>query len=227
MSKDLIYSIDVETTGSNLEQNELVAYGYCVGDFEGNVLEKGRFSFEFDEKKCEPRCMEEYWSRPLQKEQLKQFKEDALDPKVAMEKVVQTLDKYEKDNNVTILTDNPAFDIAYTNIYLNRYTKRPILQYSVRKVCDSKCDGDSEISYRGVYDILELAIEHSPKKFIFNAHKIKTAIDEISSGQGPKHDHWPENDAEYNYRKCLAIITQNNKNDTNKANTTNTNEHKT
>jgi hypothetical protein len=187
--KDLIVSLDVEATGDNIAENELVSLGYCIGDFNGKIYEKGRVSLKFDEKKMEQRCYDEYWSKHL--DQLEVFKKEATDPKLAMDKFVSVLESYEVCNNLYILTDNPAYDIAYTNIYLKRHTKRRNLQYQNDK-------------YRGVYDILELALERSPESFTYDKNKLKQANNKISV----KHDHWPENDAEYNYRKTLAMINE-------------------
>jgi hypothetical protein len=193
---ELILSADIETTGGFLAENEIVSLGYVFGDFSGNVVKKNRISFYYDEKKVEQRCMREYWSDHAG--QLEMFRREAIDPETGIKKFMQDLTEYEKSHDVIILTDNSAFDVAFLNIYIRKYAGPDcrILQYQ----------GDR---YRGVYDILELVMERSPDKFIYDKKNSKNAVSKITS---VSHDHWPENDAEFNYRKCLALISANNNN---------------
>jgi len=90
------------------------------------------------------------------------------------------------------LTDNPAYDIAWLNMYLDLYLGRLALAYTKNQV------------YRGVKDPYEWAMKRKIKTGVpwsFNTYKYNSEIAKLKE----LHDHWPENDAESIFRQALLL----------------------
>jgi len=188
----VLFAVDIECSGGSFSQNGIIAIGYCVGTLDGQVLEKKRISMSLLKRVFEPRCWNEYWVKPKQAEQLKEFQKYEVHPFVAMTQFISAVDRYEDKYDVTILTDNPAYDIAWLNMYLDLYLGRLALAYTKNQV------------YRGVKDPYEWAMKRKIKTGVpwsFNTYKYNSEIAKLKE----LHDHWPENDAESIFRQALLL----------------------
>jgi hypothetical protein len=196
----VLFAVDIEGSGSSFGQNGIVAIGWCVGDLHGRVLEKKRVSLKLHRRTFEPRCLTEYWSKPAQAAQLAVFQSEALEPAAAMKIFIDAVDSFESRYDLVILTDNPSYDIAWLNYYLDHYLGRSPLNYM-----------KDQTTYRGVRDVFQFAFYRKMKqaeaggqgKWFFDMEKYKAGLDKLKEAN--LHDHWPENDAEYIFRKTILL----------------------
>ena len=118
-----ILSIDIESGGCQPSKHPLVAIGICF--WNNGLKEKKLFRFEFDYSKFEPRCVEEFWSKNMDK--LEKFRSLPISNIKEFADYVDKLD--EKYPNLTILSDNPAYDIGFINYLYDTQLNRKPLQY--------------------------------------------------------------------------------------------------
>ena len=149
-------------------------------------------------KTGEKRCQDEYWSQPAQADQLKEFRAAAVGPAPAMETFAEALKQAEAAAQKTalhVVSDNPAFDFAFLNHYLDVYLGRASLAYS------------SEGRYRGVRDewevLRKVAVRHG-----LSVRAVTPAVRadvEAFVRERATHDHYPENDAACIYWRTVAL----------------------
>lgn len=131
--------IDVETTSQYLSNGAMIALGAVVMDAGGKTLHTFKVCLAVPPYKgWEPRCLAEFW---LHHETLKAaIERDAIDAEKAMRGFARWLNLMDLvyGDRLVLLTDNPAFDVAWINLYLHQYTNRPSLYYgfSFDKVVD-------------------------------------------------------------------------------------------
>lgn len=198
VKEKVLFAVDIEGSGASLSKNGIVAIGWCVGDLKGNVLEKRRVSVKLQNRIFEPRCQEQYWSKPEQAAQLVVFQREGIDPYEAIRLFMAAVDSYEDKYEVVMLSDNPAYDIAWLDSYIDTFLGRnPLLYFR------------DQVSYRGIKEPKGWAmlrkIKANPNgKWSFDMDKY-TAGKEMLKKTTP-HDHWPENDAESIYRQTLLLL---------------------
>jgi GrpB-like predicted nucleotidyltransferase (UPF0157 family) len=74
------------------------------------------------------RCWDDFWSKQAEAHSFVTL--NATDPRVAIGELSDFITMVETTHPLCfIVSDNPAFDIAWTNLYLSRYTKRPPINY--------------------------------------------------------------------------------------------------
>ena len=230
----IIISLDIEATGSGrtdiTTNHGIVALGFVIGTEQGKILEKHRICFSLEEKiyeltdenkynsiwtnqlkkilkfielqnnsntkvtkyidvakQFEERSVKEFWSNHLDK--LKEFQKEAVDRDIAIHKFLEIIDKYDDNYDVVILCDNPAFDISYLSYYMSFYANRNSLHYNKYN------------KYRGIFTI-EKYFNKNLSEYNFSAEKVKNILSKITV----KKDHYPENDAEYNYRCLISLL---------------------
>jgi hypothetical protein len=181
-----IFSVDVETSGPDPLFNGILSIGYCLGDFEGNVLEKKRIDLKLDvDQTLDSQCFANFWSKPGPAKVLKTIQKNPVSSFQGIKFFVSRLDQFDKHYDLQIITDNPSFDLYFLNFYISKYLNRRPLNYkfgkSYRRITDSRSFqvGKFGNSYKG----------------IVNRH-VKQSTN--------KHDHFPDNDAEYIYR-CYIV----------------------
>ena len=196
----ILFAVDIEGSGALLSQHAIIAIGWCVGNMEGKILEKKRVSLKIPfNKGFEVRCLEQYWKKDkTQMLQLATFTTEAVDPETAMKTFIERVRFYDNDYDVSIVTDNPSYDIMWINYYLDVYLNHMPLNYY-----------SDQASYRGITDPMNFGIRYKIKKdkeetsFVFNKTKYFEEMDNFK--KSGIHDHWPENDAEGIYKKTLMI----------------------
>lgn len=218
-----IVAVDIETSGCMVTKHGIIALGYCVGDIPRETPTK-KLTFDFAEsiiptvsytsgtstttrqykkricmkltgKTFEQRCKEEYWDK--HPEMLEELTKDALEPEVGIRQFMDDIDKLEEKYELIFISDNSAFDFAFINYYIEYYLDRRPLSY-VSGGTTYRPLFDTDAYARGAlgqdYTDLWTYDEEVMKKF------------NITLPEGVKHDHYPENDAEYIYRLHCAII---------------------
>lgn len=213
-------TLDVETTGNaDVTKYGIIALGIFIGDLKGNKLHKSRihfnteqeYKYDYDtmlslfifmiigflfknvvfpfllilfyldklivvvdpEKIMEERCLRQFWDKHQDK--LKEFKQNTLTRTCAIDSFLNILREYDSKYNVEIVSDNPSFDISFINYYIGKYSTNTNLPLHFNSITNE---------YRGINDIYEYNL------------KIDKEVE-------VKHDHYPENDAEYIYRKLF------------------------
>lgn len=184
MKKTRICAIDIETSGPSVLKNGILAIGICVGDLQGNVIKKIRINFELDEKKeFDNICYDNFWSKPHKQKVLTVLKKNCLKEDIAIAKFVSIIDDLDSKYSMVMISDNPAFDFYFINYYLELYLSRKPIHYALGRHYRNLIDTKSTLK----------ALGKKYQDFVF---------------LGVKHDHFPENDAEYifKYFHCLQKI---------------------
>jgi hypothetical protein len=173
-----IIAIDIEKAGKGFEHS-LLAIGICLGDDKGNVIEKKTWCFKGD---CfELRCFNEFWSK--YKDLLNTIMTKAIDIKEGLFDFMLYMESLESrySNKLLILSDNPNFDIGQIDYYIYKHLDRhQPLRYT-------KSGG-----YRSISDPSEMMNNRSFSEDLYKELDLLV-----------KHDHWPENDAEYIYQNYI------------------------
>lgn len=189
-------AFDIEKAGCGLIGHPIFSIGICVGDADGNVLQKKRINLRIgwplvDDNgriknygSFEPRCWDQFWSKQP-KDLVEQLKSGAVDQHEGFASFSRFLDTFEDNAEVVFLSDNPSFDIATLDANLERYSNRMPLRYSASWAYRTVVDTDS------VMDLL-------PKREL-------AKITEKFVDPFVVHDHDPANDAEYIYRSYVAV----------------------
>jgi hypothetical protein len=197
----VIIAIDIEARGMGMFQHGIMSIGVCVGSaIEDRVLEKRRFDMRpLDGQSLEPRCWEEFWCKNQ-----KQYAALTANAKDAMEQIVafRNFINYWDDSapSTYLVCDNPAFDFAFINYYLDR-AMLPALSYTMDAQYRPLHDSDSY--GRGVLK------KPASDQWISNTELLQV----IGQGASPidlnSHDHMPENDAEVIYHLHLRALIVN------------------
>jgi DNA polymerase III epsilon subunit-like protein len=125
----ILIAVDIEATGCDILKNAIVSIGAVA--YANSEMKVQQWNMIIPETKTwEDRCVEQFWSK--QSDELrKNLSLNAQDPHTAMSSFVEFLTLYENmDDDVRIITDNPAFDIAFLNVYLSVYTSRMPMSYT-------------------------------------------------------------------------------------------------
>lgn len=167
----MVLAVDIETSGPRVLQNGILAIGMCLGTVHGRVLDKHRIDVKLDMNRVfDTQCMEDFWNKTGPKQVLDVIRQHPLSPKAAIEEFVRRVDSYDTMYDLIIISDNPTFDLYFLNYYVEYYLQRKPLNYKFGE------------HYRKLVD----AGSMRRKK-------------QLRLPPGVKHDHFPENDAEYIY----------------------------
>lgn len=208
----MMFVIDIEGRGRSVTRNGIISIGVCVGTGGGSpyprVIEKKRFDLQpFPEQSMDPKCKAEFWDKQPP-HLLELLQRNATPPMTGITEFRAYLDEWHaKDPMLYIVSDNPAYDFAFIDAYLDR-TGLPTLAYhfdaarnlvfSALHDADSYARGfrlqephDPWVSNKGLIETLEL-VTRDP-----NDCEMPTLI-----------AHLPEDDAEEIYRFHYALINQ-------------------
>lgn len=186
-------AIDIETGGKDAVLHPVIAVGTCFyGPF--GVKEKRLFVFEFHPHAFEKRCIEEFWSKHTDKLQF------FLDypTKSTLSEFVDYIDALDKKYaNVTLVSDNPAFDIGFLSAKLGLRN----LQYP--------CTGGYRMPIDTNSFLWAMLVAKDPKYKKSNWVSDSDVIEQfgLTSLTGV-HDHRPDNDAEWIGDLFLAVLAQ-------------------
>ena len=187
-----LLTIDVESGGCQVTRHPLIAIGV---DF--RLVEPSRqlgsnnkriFRFPFDIKDFEPRCMEEFWSKNMDK--LEKLKALPISTIADFAQYVDELDAKYPD--LVIMADNPTFDVGFINYLYDRDLNRKPLQY--------RADG----KYRIIVDqnsYLWATMPELKDPWVWDSTVIKKFNLQLTS----VHDHMPDNDAEHIADMFMAV----------------------
>lgn len=123
-------AIDIEKPGSSFHY-PIIAFGTCFGDGTLSNLDCREWIPKFDPNKIqfEERCKREFWDK--NQKVLDYFQMNGKGkPEDVFNNFNNYLTKLECENDITILSDNPSFDISNMDYYLDKYCKRLPLHYS-------------------------------------------------------------------------------------------------
>ncbi len=187
----IIIALDIETNGSYVLKNEIISIGYCIGDEDGNVKVKGRFDLEATSA-MEQRCQTEFWSKHMDK--YAALQKDAISQAEGAYRFMHLIDDLDEKYKLRIIVDNPAFDVKFIDVLLERHLGRRPLHYKHNKHYRSIYDIDSYT--RGVLG-LQLSDMWTDDKQLIEKFSLK--ID-------ANHTHMPDDDAEYIYKYHAAVL---------------------
>jgi len=114
--------IDVETTGQFFNKNAMIALGCSIMDEQSNELETFTCFMSIpDDREWEQRCVDEFWSK--QKTELYKIEKQMKDPKQEMIRFSEWIGAMDLKygENLIIVSNFCAFDIAWVDYYLNIY----------------------------------------------------------------------------------------------------------
>ncbi len=146
MKGKVYLAMDIETTGQYLGRNAMIAVGMVVMDDEMNILKNFTVCLKENGKEREERCMKEFWEKQPA-ELFSNIIKNGIDPQIAMNMLVEWLLDVEMTygDRLVVVSDNPAFDVAWINYYLATYTVRPMLYNGWN-------DQKQEYEYRRIWD---------------------------------------------------------------------------
>ena len=190
-------AFDIEKAGCLPIRHPVIAVGVCLGDEDGLIIEKKRWTFQVqwpDDLKnpshygdFEPRCWEEFWSKQ-KPELIAELKQDAKPQKEGWNDFVKWVDELEKKySKIVLLSDNPGYDLGAIDVNLERYTERMPLRYA---------------STTGDYRSLIV----SDDAYYIASEDTMMAVKEERLFPFVQPDHRPENDAEVVFRQYLVAM---------------------
>lgn len=202
----IFVALDIEKAGPLPTHHPIVSIGYCVGLYDGNILEKGRFNMSvkwptnvegkiIDYGDFDQPCWDRFWAKLPEKLIKLLQKNTQIENKenptyhygiVAFQKWFDGLEERypEKTHKIRILSDNHGFDIGTIDAVLEKETKRQPIYYAT--------NGNYR-SYSNPDDMLEMLPDEVRCEYETD---IRTVV---------VNDHDPANDAEFIYRQYLAV----------------------
>jgi hypothetical protein len=173
---EMYLSVDIETSGPSVIQNGILAIGICLADIVGNTLFKKRIDVQLDSiHSFDPVCVENFWLKPGPQKVLKVIQANPIPAEDAIKSFIDFVDECDSKYRLEIISDNPTFDFYFLNFYLDKYLQRKPLNYKFGHIYRTLTDSTSFL--RGCF-----------------GPKYRNMIVKFP---GIKHDHFPENDAEY------------------------------
>jgi hypothetical protein len=182
---DHVYlAIDIEKV-DDYQGSSIVAFGACLGDNNGNVIvSKAWYPAMPRYSKFGTRCKTEFWDK--QPGLYESFVERSLPAAVAYQSFVNWLDGLEETYpNITILSDNPTYDLGSLDNKIEKYCDRLPVRYT------------SDGKYRWISDWSEQA------SALGCYGRVKEIVG-LQMGERAKLTHNPEIDAESIYRCSLV-----------------------
>lgn len=139
----VILAFDIETDGAFMTENSMIAVGLAAVEVKsGKLIRKERICFaSLPGREPEPRCMNEFWK--FRMDVYETLKAGSVQPTEACKKLVDILDQLDDQHELIIVSDNPAFDFAWINMYLSMFLKRLPLSYKTNGTYRMLYDTDS------------------------------------------------------------------------------------
>ncbi len=180
--KIVFLAVDLELSGRTPELHSIVSAGFYLGrwhaDKSHEQLDKFRVDIDSKDAVFEPRCKAEFWDK--HPDLLPELQKNARPRHEALTYISDWFDSVDKnfpreEYNLILVSDRPSVDIAFLNSELWRFANRTPIDYGPKN------------EYRSIFtdDALFLSRKPWPNPPV-------------------KHDHFPENDAEYNFHLACA-----------------------
>lgn len=201
--------IDIEGRGRSASRNGIISIGVCVGVSGASpypcVVEKRRFDLQpFTEQDMDPKCKREFWDKQPP-HLLELLQQNAVPPMAGINAFRSYLDEWHAKATLYIVSDNPAYDFAFIDAYLDR-AGLPTLAYHFNAARDLVFSAlhDADSYARG----FRLQEPHDP--WVSNKELIQTlnlvTRDPTDLEMPTLVAHLPEDDAEEIYRFHYALI---------------------
>lgn len=180
------FFVDIESSGSNVCDNFIIAIGYYADlpdnpEIELRLPHKARFALtnQGTNRIYDPDCLSQFWQKhPVVHDQLQR---EARPIEESLVQFMTALDRFDYAYDVTIYTDCSHYDIGFLNDYLAKFLKRGPLSTLFGKQSTFRPIVDTDSFIEGVKAVTG-----------------KTNYPKFIAFDGVKHDHFPDNDAEYN-----------------------------
>lgn len=197
-------SLDIETRGPNMIQHGILSIGYAVGFANKNKLvKKGRFNLQpMQGQFYDKDTFSNFWV--YHEEMRQEMEKQAEHPIQAISKFRQMLDHLDSKFDVRIICDNPGFDFGFINYYLSA-AKLSSLNYKVHNAFGNF--GEQKKTYRMNYDFYSYVMGTIGSDFDYPGFSKNRVMDGFGiTIDTTTKDHYPENDAEWNYRFLIQLI---------------------
>jgi hypothetical protein len=175
--------IDIEKSG-DVTPLGIVAVASLLGDTEGNIIKEQVVCFKVPkESDFEERCWKEFWNKPGMRAILDRIIKESKSTASCLKDIEEFKAAAEKEfpgRNLTIVSDNPAFDIADLDYLRYTLSDAKKLRYTAEGTYRSISDPSEQLEALGLYKKAKAEIE---AKF--------------------PHDHWPGNDVRHIYHMQL------------------------
>lgn len=182
-------AIDIETSGPYMRKNALLAFGVCVMRRDtGEVLMKKGYYLGVEQGTVyDPVTWESFWSKNLDVLREIDAKAKTSSPATVMYQFAEDIDAFGTSDNLTLVSDNPAYDIPWLLDRLQLYmmeasgrSRHILKQTSYTMPVSTECYARGVMQMTGnmtkIRDMLKfLGLEKLPDHIV--------------------HDHRPENDA--------------------------------
>jgi hypothetical protein len=193
----IVFAFDVEARGKSMIHHGIVSVGVCIGTANGVVLFKCRWNVApIPGQFYEQRCLDEFWSaHPQLKEELEKKPVDAVEFAAQFRELINI---WEKDADLYLLTDNPAFDASFINYYLDS-AGQASMQYAEDRKTYAHAVHDSDSFVRGALRY------HWTEQWVSDDEAMRQlAI--VAPGTSELVPHMPEDDAERIFRNHVRIV---------------------
>ncbi len=183
----LIFALDVELSGCQLDKDNILAIGwYVINAATGDTVDQGCVSLEPipGRRPFEERCLKEFWS--LNDTLLKEFQRTAMPPMAGIGYFFSILNQLDKEYDVRIVSDNPSSDIAWIDYYGSKFLDRKPMCYRL-----------NTSEWRPVYctDSYARAAAKVPYKCAYTDNKAVMVSLGIDAKNVPEATHHPTDDA--------------------------------
>lgn len=196
----MMFVIDIEGRGKSVSRNGIVSIGVCIGLKNGGlfpeVIEKRRFDLlPLPGQVMDPVCKSEFWDAQPNG-LLETLQANAVDPIQGITEFRTYLDAWNnRDPELYILCDNPAYDFAFIDHYLDVAGLLPLAYNTLGKF---RALHDADSYTRGMF----AQRPNSPwtnNKEIIERLALKIGLTSLVA-------HSPEDDAEGIYRFHYALV---------------------
>jgi DNA polymerase III alpha subunit (gram-positive type) len=185
-----ILSLDIETGGC-LSTHPLISIGTCL--YVDNIFVKNRFTFPFSITDFEPRC-KKFWDANL--DVLAELQKDKHSSISEFAEFLDEIDALYPD--LTIITDNPTFDVGFINHHFEKTLDRNPISYRLNSDNDYRCILCLEtFAY-------SLTIKQD-KNNLFKNTSYGKLIEKYKIKVSKRTCHMPDDDAQYNLELFLEF----------------------
>jgi hypothetical protein len=129
-----VLAVDIEASGSSKKRHGIVSIGASVQDRYSNEVANFQVNLSLPEgKEYEEKCIQNFWLK--NPGAYKFVQTNTVETHIAIERFTDFLSKVEKDFNqggkLRVVSDNPRFDVAWLNYYIDEYTDKYTLDHNM------------------------------------------------------------------------------------------------
>lgn len=129
-----VLAVDIEASGSSKSRNGIVSIGASLQNSNSTELASFQINLALaDDKAYDEKCLTEFWHKYPAMYNFVQ--ENAIAPAQAINKFTNFINQIEQTYNqhgqLQVVSDNPRFDIAWLNDYIDQYTACYTLDYNM------------------------------------------------------------------------------------------------